>query len=80
MSETTINIIFILIGVFTFCGAWFEWNFFFKSRKAQTIVKLFGMKGAKIFYLVLGIAFFSVGLLDLIGIIDIPLKLGRRRF
>ena len=78
MSDTTINIIFMLIGIFTYCGVHFEWSFFFKSRKAKRLVNIFGMKTTKIIYIIIAVALFSISLLNILGIIDIPLKLGRR--
>ncbi|PCH75691.1 MAG: hypothetical protein COB98_08505 [Flavobacteriaceae bacterium] len=78
MSETTINILFMLIGVFAIVASVLEWNFFFNSKKAQGLIAILGRKGTKIFYIVIGVGLLLVGFLDMMDIIDVPLKFGRR--
>jgi len=77
-KEILIQILFMAIGIYSVLGAYFEWNFFYNSRKAQRVVNLFGRSGAKIFYIVVGVILFSIALLDMTNIIDIHLLFGRR--
>ncbi len=41
-------------GVFSICGAVFDWDFFFRNYRALPVVKLFGREGARKFYIGLG--------------------------
>ena len=47
------KIIMILGGVFSFCGGYFGWGFFVNNYKFKGFQKLFGEKGARIFYMIL---------------------------
>lgn len=44
-------------------AAYFNWEFFFDSRKARPFVNIFGRNGAMIFYGALGILFFIIGII-----------------
>lgn len=59
-----------LAGLFSICGAAFDWDFFMNSRKARAQVWLFGRQGARVFYVLLGLAFVIVGLLVGVGVIS----------
>ena len=45
------------VGVFTICGAVFDWDFFMENRRARLFVWMFGRNGARVFYALLGSAF-----------------------
>ena len=45
----------ILVGLFTFCGGYYGWDFFVNNYKFKGFAKLFGEDGAKKFYMILGI-------------------------
>ncbi len=77
-KETFSQILFMAAGLFSILGAYFEWNFFYKNRKVQRIIRLFGKSGAKIFYIVIGLIIFSIALLDMIHVIDIHLLFNRK--
>jgi hypothetical protein len=77
-KETITQIFFMAIGIFSVLGAFFEWSFFFNSKRARFAVSLFGKSGARIFYIVVGVILFSIAFLDMIGVIDIHLLFGRR--
>lgn len=49
-------------GVFSICGAAFDWDWFFNNYRAKPIVKLFGREGARTFYIVIGIFIIIVSL------------------
>lgn len=53
------NIAFMLImalgGIFSICGAIFNWDFFFENYKARPVVKLIGRNGARVFYVLVGL-------------------------
>lgn len=44
----------LAVGIFSLCGAIYDWDFFMNDYKAQFFVKLFGRNGARIFYGALG--------------------------
>ena len=56
-------IIFLAAGAFSVAGGAFNWDFFMKSRRAAIFVKIFGRNGARIFYVVLGAALMTLGVL-----------------
>lgn len=72
------QIFFMAVGAFSILGAIFQWNFFFNSRKAKRLTGIIGIKGARIFYIVIGLGLFLLGFLDMIHVIDVHLLLGRR--
>lgn len=47
--------ILFLVGVFALLGSFFQWAFFFRDRKARTLVNAFGMRGARLFYAAIGV-------------------------
>jgi small neutral amino acid transporter SnatA (MarC family) len=53
-------------GAFSFVGALKDWDFFFESRRAQRLVRIIGRKGAKVFYLVVGLLLLAGGLVMLL--------------
>ena len=60
-------------GLFSIAGAFFNWDFFINSRKAQLVVAIFGRTGARIFYGALGLAIVVLGALIAMGILtDAP--------
>ena len=59
-------IFFVLIGLFSICGAFFNWDFFFESRKARPFVALLGRNGARIFYGVLGAFIIFCGIMAMV--------------
>jgi hypothetical protein len=63
------GLILVAAGVFSICGAAFDWDFFINSRKAQFFVSMFGRNGARIFYAILGLAIAVGGTLISLGFI-----------
>ena len=55
-------------GIFSICGAAFDWDFFINSRKAQFFVAILGRNGARIFYGILGLAIAVMGTLVTLGV------------
>lgn len=57
-------IIILLSGLFCIVASFKDWDFFFESRKAKWVVKIFKRKGARIFYGIMGLVLMiaSVGL------------------
>ena len=47
--------IFALAGIVSLLGAWLNWDWFFTTRNAQTIVRNVGRNRARLFYGILGI-------------------------
>lgn len=68
MSNTATGILVILMGLFCLAACFFNWNFFFNSRKAYWIVKIFGRTGARCFYALVGIAIVVLGTMGLLNI------------
>lgn len=63
------GLILIAAGVFSICGAAYDWEWFMNHHKARFFVTIFGRTGARILYGVLGIAFVVMGALFLLGIL-----------
>jgi hypothetical protein len=59
----------IIIGLFSIGGAALNIDLFMESRKAQVFVNLFGHNGARLFYVLFGVAAVVIGVLILMGII-----------
>lgn len=63
------NIILFIVciagGLFSIAGAYFNWDFFFNSRKARPFVQFIGRKGARIFYAALGIFIIFCGVMGM---------------
>ncbi len=53
--EIFILIFGILAGGFCIAGSVFNWDFFFNTRKASGVAKVFGRTGARIFYVIIGL-------------------------
>ena len=64
-----VGLILVAAGLFSICGAAFDWDFFINSRKAQLFVTMFGRTGARIFYGVLGLAIVVLGALITLGVL-----------
>jgi len=45
-------------GAFAILASIFNWDFFFENRKARIFMKIFGRKGSRIFYSILGLLLF----------------------
>jgi hypothetical protein len=63
------GLIFVAVGIFTLCGAIFDWDWFMNNRKARFFVTILTRNGARIFYALLGIGFIVFGILFAMGII-----------
>ena len=64
-----IGLILVAGGLFSICGAAFDWDFFINSRKARFFVTIFGRTGARIFYGLLGLAIVVLGVLITVGVL-----------
>ena len=51
----------IAAGIFSICGALFDWDWFMNHRKAQFFNRIWGRQGTRIFYGALGIAMAVIG-------------------
>jgi len=72
MTESSIySTIFILIGLFTIIASATDWDYFFNHIKAKLFVKIFGRKGARIFYMILGFGLLAFGVLSMLGYISL---------
>ena len=63
------GLILVAAGLFSICGAVFDWDFFINSRKARFYVSIFGRVGARIFYAILGLVIVILGALITLGIL-----------
>lgn len=64
-ENVILGILICLISVYIVAASYFNWDFFFNSRKAGLFVKIFGRKGARIFYGAVGIVIFIMGILSM---------------
>jgi len=59
----------VLAGLFAMAGGVFDWDWFMNNRKAQALVNLLGRGGARVFYIILGLAIAILGLLITFGVV-----------
>ena len=71
MNKDILFYLMIGVGILITFAAFTNWQWFFKQRRAQTMIKLMGRNGARVFYAVLGIFFSVFGWLVLSGRIAI---------
>ncbi|MBR8537510.1 immunity 17 family protein [Carboxylicivirga mesophila] len=71
MNKDILFYLMIGVGALIFMASLTNWEWFFKQRRAQTIIKLMGRNGARIFYAILGAFFAAFGWMVLSGRIDI---------
>ena len=64
-----LGLILVAAGLFSICGAAFDWDFFINSRKARFFVSILGRTGARIVYAVLGLVIVVLGALITLGIL-----------
>jgi hypothetical protein len=64
-----VGLISVTAGVFTLCGALFDWDWFMNHRKARLFVALLTRTGARVFYALLGSVLIVLGILLATGII-----------
>lgn len=62
-AEYLVLAIFVLTGSVSLTAAVFNFDWFFRSRKAATFVQQLGRNGARVFYGLLGIALVGAGIL-----------------
>jgi hypothetical protein len=58
---TLVQVLLILIGLFTAAGGVFGWDWFLRHWKSRLFVEKFGKVGARVFYVVFGLAIVGVG-------------------
>lgn len=63
------GLLFIAAGIFSICGAVFDWEFFMNNRKAWLFVTIFGRNGARVIYVLLGLGIVVMGVLFTFGIL-----------
>jgi len=51
----------IAVGLLTLFAAVTDWEWFFKQRRAQNLIKLMGRSGTRVFYGILGSLFIAMG-------------------
>lgn len=64
-----VGLILVAGGIFSICGAVFDWDWFINHYKAQFFVTLIGREGARIFYGILGAVLVVMGALITVGIL-----------
>ena len=60
----------IAIGIFSICGAAFDWDFFLNNYKARFFVTILGRTGARMFYGIFGLVIVIVGALTTVGVME----------
>lgn len=65
-----IGLLIVAIGLFTVCGALFDWVFYMNNYKARFFVTVLGRTGARVFYGLLGIGPVVVGVMATAGFIE----------
>ncbi len=65
-SEYFILVLFIVLGVFSITASALNLDWYFQTDGARMFVKRFGRNGARIFYVLLGIALIACGVVGFI--------------
>ena len=65
-SEYFILILFITLGIFSIIAAILNLDWYFQTYGAMTFVKWLGRKGARIFYVLLGLGLIACGVTGLV--------------
>ncbi|TLX72414.1 hypothetical protein E9993_17935 [Labilibacter sediminis] len=60
-QNNILSALFLFFGVLIFLASILNWSYFFKQRKAQILIRFFGINGARIFYALLGCFFALLG-------------------
>lgn len=60
----------IAAGLFTAIAGVGNWDWFMNHPKARFMCSIFGREGARVFYIIIGIAFVVLGVLFAIGMIQ----------
>jgi di/tricarboxylate transporter len=68
MDNIVVGVVVIALGLFSICGAVFQWSFFMEDRKARRLIGIFGRQPVRIFYMILGSMFFICGAMLALGI------------
>ena len=55
--------ILVAVGLFSFAGGLFNWNWFMNTRRAKALVRAIRPAGARVFYMLLGIVVIVFGVL-----------------
>jgi hypothetical protein len=63
------GVIVFAVGLLSFAGGLFNWNWFMNTTNARKVVNMFRPAGARIFYMVLGVAVIGFGLLLALNLI-----------
>jgi len=61
----------LILGVLIFVAAVTNWDWYFKQRRAQTMIKLLGRNGARVLYAALGLLFAVFAWMVLNGRLDV---------
>ncbi len=64
-----VGLFLVAAGIFSICGAAFDWDWFINSRKAAFFVAILGRNGARVFYGILGAALVVLGALMTLGVL-----------
>ncbi|QWX84602.1 immunity 17 family protein [Cellulophaga sp. HaHaR_3_176] len=70
-NDWIFGLVFIASGLFSLIASIKDWNFFFGSIKARLLVSIVGRNGARILFGVLGFVIIIVGILSILGKVDL---------
>ncbi len=71
MNQDILFYLMIGVGVLIFGASITNWEWFFKQRRAQIMIKLMGRNGARVFYALLGLFFAAFGWMVMTGQINV---------
>lgn len=69
MVSTIAGIVFVIFGVFAFAVGLLNWQAILEPSRNYTFINMLGPTGKRIFYGVLGIFLWAVGIAFIIGVI-----------
>jgi len=70
-NDWIFGVVFIVIGLFSLIASIKDWNFFFGSLKTRFLISIIGRNGTRIFFGILGSIIIVVGVLSLLGKVDL---------
>ena len=68
--DTILYVLLFIGGLITLLGAILNWTWIYRSKRSKSIVKSFGLTGARIIYGIIGFALMVLSVLSMLGVFD----------
>jgi hypothetical protein len=74
MKKNPMGYILLFAGLFSYLSAYHKWSIYYKIGTTKWWIKMIGEKNTRIFSMVAGVVFALIGLLGVMGVIELPQK------